>query len=89
MGHANFSPSYMKHEIYVKCEWKHQKHDDLMNYKFLCPIHSSITTKKMQTRNKVEQNMDFCGVMSCTNKPVHKGQKRNSLYSLQSYHYGN
>lgn len=24
----------MKHEIYVKCEWKHQKLDDLMNYKF-------------------------------------------------------
>lgn len=31
-------PCYMNHEIYVKCEWKHQKLDDLMNYKFLCPI---------------------------------------------------
>lgn len=29
------SPCY---EIYVKCEWKHQKLDDLMNYKFLYPI---------------------------------------------------
>lgn len=71
----------MKHEIHVKkCEWKHQKLDDLMNYKFLlypiviCISISSIAfytqrrriiKKKMRTRNKVEQNMDLCGVMSC------------------------
>lgn len=37
----------------------------------------------MQTRNKVEQNMDFCGVMSCTNKAVYKGKKLSCIhYSL-------